>query len=208
VTSSSSNESDRDVDFSRTGGIEVDVSVTVTMTDEDLSRLRTSLGPSTDLERIARALSMAGATELLAQATGRVVPGGMREARLYRIYLLLQSGITLEEAQTIVASIFKETPARARALVESAIARYDIELRKSVVARVAELLDKGVWANNTWNVELPVGFVRDRVLEASGQMTSADPTRAGRGSVYRFPDEPFQAVRKVFGLKSHAKPRK
>jgi hypothetical protein len=190
------------------GGDSTDVSVNISLSDEDVNRLRISLGPAVDLDRIARAMAEAGAAEILAQATGRVVPGGMREARLYRVYQLLRAGMTLSEAQVLVASIFKETPGRARGLVEAAIARYDVELRDSVNSRVAEVLEGGTWSEERWEVELPAGFVRDRVLEAASDTAFADPTRAGRGSVYRFPDETYQAVRKTVGLKKRTKPRR
>jgi hypothetical protein len=153
-------------------------------------------------------MARAGANEILAQATGRVVPSGIREARLYRIYLLLEAGITLAEAQAVVAASFKETPTRARSLVESAIARYDIELRESVDSRIAEVLEDGKWREDRWYVELPAGFVRERVLSVADDTTLADVTRAGRGSVYCFPDETYQAVRKKFDLKERAKPKK
>jgi hypothetical protein len=69
------------------------------------------------------AIVEAGAKEFLAQATGRAVLGAIKEAKLYRIFQLLQAGVRLNEAQTLVAAVFKETPGRARGLVESAIAR-------------------------------------------------------------------------------------
>lgn len=186
----------------------MDIPVTIEVSDEDLARLRTSLGTNADLERIVGAVLRAGATEFLSQATGRVVPGGIREARLHRVFLLLEAGVTLNEAQSLVAAIFKETPGRARGLVESAIARYDVELRKSVDARVAEVLDDARWEEERWEVKLPAGFVRDRVLDIAAEMPLADPTRAGRGAIYRFPDETHQAVRKQLGLQVRARPKK
>jgi hypothetical protein len=185
----------------------MDVSLRLTLSADDERRLKISLGPEADLQRMSEAMAQAGAVEVLAQATGRAVPSGIRDARLYRIYQLLEAGITLAEAQAVVAAIFKETPRRARGLVEAAIARYDIELRESVDRRVAEVLDNGVWREDRWLVELPIGFVRDRLLGVADDTTLADVTRAGRGSVYRFPDETYQAVRKQFGLRARAKPK-
>jgi len=186
----------------------MDIPVTMQISDADVARLRTSLGSNANLERIVGAVVRAGATEFLSQATGRVVPGGLREARLYRVFLLLRAGVTLSEAQALVAAIFKETPGRARGLVESAIARYDVELRTSVDSRVAEVLDDAQWEEDRWEVELPVGFVRDRVLDIAAETTLADPARAGRGAIYRFPDETYQAVRKQLDLQTRAKPKK
>ena len=123
------------------------------------------------------------------------------------MFLLLQAGVGLNEAQALVGAIFKETPGRARGLVESAIARYDVELRVSVDKRVTELLNEAVWEEDRWDVELPAGFARDRVLEVADETSLADPTRAGRGAVYRFPDETYQAVRARFGLKPRSKPK-
>jgi hypothetical protein len=183
------------------------VTVGFEVPDEDVLRLQTSLGASTNLSQVVDAILKAGAKEFLDQATGRVVPGGIREARLYRIFLLLQSGVTLSDVQVIVAAIFKETPSRARSLVESAIARYDIELRESVDQRVAEILKKATWIEGHWELELPNGFVRDRILEAASKTTFADPTRAGRGVIYKFPHETYNAVRKSFGLPASPKPK-
>ena len=64
----------------------MDVSVKIPLSDDDVERLRTSLGPNADLDRIVNGVVLAGATEFLSQATGRVVPAGIREARLYRVF--------------------------------------------------------------------------------------------------------------------------
>ncbi|HUC14669.1 MAG TPA: hypothetical protein VMS00_09485 [Acidimicrobiales bacterium] len=186
----------------------MDIALTISLSAEDEARLRTSLGAKADLTRIATAIANAGANEFLEQATGRVVPGAIREARLFRIYQLLKAGVTLLDAQAIVAAVFKETPGRARGLVESAIARYDVELRASVDARVQEVLDAATWQDPRWEVELPSGFVRDRVLAAAADTSFADPSRAGRGAVYQFPDETYQAVREAFQLRDRPKPKK
>jgi len=186
----------------------VDISVSIAISDDDVNRLRTSMGSSVDLERVGGAMMRAGAREIVNHATGRVVPAGLREARLYRIFLLLQEGITLTEAQALVAAIFKETPGRARGLVESAIARYDVELRTLVDARVTEVLDGATWREDRWEAELPTGFVRERMLEIAGAIPLPDPTRAGRGAVYRFPDETYQAIRGQLKLKKRPKPKK
>jgi hypothetical protein len=186
----------------------MDVTLAISLTAEDEARLRTSLGAKADLTRITTAIATAGANEFLEQATGRVVPGAMREARMFRVYQLLKAGVTLVEAQAIVAAVFKETPGRARGLVESAIARYDVELRESVDARVQGVLDAASWQDPRWEVELPTGFVRDRVLEAAAETSLADPSRAGRGAVYQFPDETYQAVRLVFQMPKRSKPKK
>lgn len=185
----------------------MDISLTISLSAEDEARLKTSLGAKVDLARIATAIAEAGANEFLEQATGRVVPGAIREARLFRIYQLLRAGVTLAEAQGIVAAVFKETPGRARGLVESAIARYDVELRESVDHRVQEVLNAATWQDSRWEVELPNGFVRDRILDAAADTSFADPSRAGRGAVYQFPDETYQAVRETFQLPERPKPK-
>jgi hypothetical protein len=186
----------------------MDIALTISLSVDDEARLKTSLGAKADLTRIATAIAHAGANEFLEQATGRVVPGAIREARLFRIYQLLRAGVTLAEAQAIIAAVFKETPGRARGLVESAIARYDVELRASVDARVQEVLEAATWQEPRWEVELPSGFVRDRVLDAAAETSFADPSRAGRGAVYEFPDETYQAVRQSFQMQKRPKPKK
>lgn len=178
----------------------MDVTVTIEISDEDTRRLEASLGARSDLDRIATAVVRAGAREFVSQATGRVVPSGIREERLYRVFLLLQEGVTLREAQALVAATFKETPGRARGLVEAALARYDVELRESVNTRMAEVLGDATWQGRRWEVELPVGFVRDHVLALAADTRLPDPERAGRGAVWEFPDETYQELRRQLGL--------
>ncbi len=46
---------------------------------------------------------------------------------------------------------------------------------------------------------MPPTFIRERILEAAARLPVPDPGRAA-GSLWRFPDETYQAVRKEFGL--------
>jgi len=183
------------------------MNVGVTVSDDDRVRLSTLFGSTGDIDRLIGALAQAGTAELLAQATGRAVFSSMADLRLYRIYCLLAAGLTLKEAETAVHTLFKVPPGSARRLIENAIARYDVALHDGVYGRIAELLDSAVWKEERWEVELPAGFARDSVLEEAGRIELADPERAGRGTIWRFPNETYQAVRGVFGLKSRPKPK-
>jgi hypothetical protein len=64
------------------------------------------------------------ANEVLALATGRTVPATLADAQAFRIFSLLQRGMSLSDAESLVAAIFKVPSATAKRLVNSAVARY------------------------------------------------------------------------------------
>lgn len=184
------------------------MNIDVEITDEDRDRLAILFGQDADIDRLIRVIAQAGAAELLAQATGRAVFSTMADLRLYRVFCLLRAGTTLKEAEPLVSFLFKVPPASARRLVENALARYEIEERATVRGRIAELLDAATWRDDRWEVELPAGFVRDTVLNETARLSFADPQRAGRGALWRFPDETYQATREAFGLERRQRPGK
>lgn len=184
------------------------MNIDIGITDEDRARLTILFGNDADLERLIRIIAQAGAAELLAQATGRAVFSTMTDLRLYRVFCLLRAGMTLKEAESLVSFIFKVSLPSARRLVENALTRYEIEERDMVRERIADLLNAANWRESRWEVELPAGFVRDAVLNETARLNSADPQRAGRGALWLFPDETFQATREAFGLKKRQRPTK
>jgi hypothetical protein len=120
---------------------------------------------------------------------------------------LLQQGMTLSDAETLVAAIFKVPSATAKRMVNSAVARYAIELQQGLSGTIGEVLEAATWdkERERWDIGMPATFIRERILEAAARLPVPDPSRAA-GSLWRFPDETYQAVRKEFGLS--AKPPK
>jgi hypothetical protein len=177
------------------------VNIDIPFTDEDRSRLVQALGPSWDANDVARLLARAGATEILALATGRSVPATLADARAFRIFNLLQQGMSLSGAETLVAAIFKVPSATAKRMVNSAVARYAIELQQGLSGTIGEVLEAAQWDEDRkrWDMGMPTTFIRERILEAGSRLPVPDPSRAA-GSLWRFPDETYQAVRKEFGL--------
>src|SRR2546425_8585959 len=110
--------------------------VDVLVSDEDRKRLKSLLGDDTDIDGLVNRIARAGAEELLAQATGRAVFPTMSELRLYRTYRLLAGGMSFTDAETLLPAVFKITPASARRLIETTVARYEVELKEAVVERV------------------------------------------------------------------------
>jgi hypothetical protein len=183
------------------------VDIEIPLTAEDRKRLTQALGPSWNADDVAILLARAGASEILALATGRTVPATLAEARAFRIFNLLQQGMSLSDAETLVAAIFKVPTATAKRMVNSAVARYAIELQQGLSGTIGEVLEAATWdkERERWDIGMPTTFIRERILEAAGRLPVPDPSRAA-GSLWRFPDETYQAVRKEFGLS--AKPPK
>lgn len=181
--------------------------VQVTVTDEDRRRLKSLFGDSADIDGLIDKIARAGAEELIAQASGRAVFSTFSDLRIYRVYRLLAGGMSLKEAELLLPSLFKVTPTSSRRLVEAAFARYEVELKDAVVQRVTDLLDAASWTEERWEVELPMGIVQRDVFEKVERLNTANPDRAGRGQIWKFPDETYQGVRLAFGLKRRPKPK-
>jgi hypothetical protein len=182
-------------------------SIQVTVNEEDRRRLKSLFGEAADLDGLIDKIARAGADELVAQATGRAVFSTISELRLYRVYRLLASGMSLKDAELLVPSLFKVTPASARRLIETAVARYEVELKDGVVLRVVELLNAADWEEDRWDVQLPTGIVQRAVLDKVERLNTANPDRGGRGQIWRFPDETYQGVREAYGLRRRPKPK-
>ena len=174
---------------------------------EDRKRLAQALGSTWKVEEVAALLARAGASEILVLATGRTVPATLAEARAFRIFNLLQQGMSLSDAESLVAAIFKVPLATAKRMVNAAVARYVVELQQGLSGAIAEVLDTATWdeEHERWDIRMPPTFIRERILEAAGRLPFPDPMRAA-GTIWRFPEETYQAVRKGFGL--GAKPPK
>lgn len=183
--------------------------IDIPFTDEDRERLRQALGPKRDVDQIAGLLARAGANEILALATGRTVPTTIADERAFRIFSLLQQGLSLSEAEVLVAAIFKVPSATAKRMVNSAVARYAIELQQGLSGAVGAVLDGADWKKDQkrWEIRVPPTFVCERILEAAASVPFPDPSRAA-GSLWRFPDETYQAVREAFGLAKRPIPSK
>lgn len=181
--------------------------VQLSVTDDDRKRLKSLFGETADIDALIDKIARAGAEELIAQATGRAVFSSFSDLRVYRIYRLLAGGLGLKEAELLLPSLFKVTPASSRRLIETTFARYEVELKESVVQRLTDLLNMATWVEDRWEVELPTGIVLRAVLDRVDRLNTANPERAGRGQIWRFPDETYQGVREAFGLRRRAKPK-
>lgn len=163
-------------------------------------KLRQALGEDSDASRIAQIVARAGARECLAQATGEAVFSSMPDLSRFRIYCFLQEGMGMSEAESLVAAVFKVPSPTAKRLVNAAVARYKVELDARVRETVIELLDGAVWNEDHWDVRMPSVFVRERIADLLASMDETAPTPAQRGSIWRFPNETYQALRTRFGL--------
>jgi hypothetical protein len=136
-----------------------------------------------------------------ALATGRAVPATLADARAFRIFNLLQQGIGLSDAEVLVAAIFKVPSATAKRLVNTAVSRYAVELQEGLSGTIGQVLEGATWDRDRerWAIRMPPTFVRERILEVAARLPIPDPSRAA-GSLWRFPDETYQAVRKEFGF--------
>ena len=168
---------------------------------QDEQRLSQALGSSRDADEVAQLLARAGATELLALATGRVVPATLADARAFRIYNMLEQGMNLSDAESLVAAVFKVPTATAKRLVNSAVARYAVELQQGLSGSTADVLDAASWdkERDRWEIRMPTTFIRERILEVAARQPMPDPSRVA-GSLWRFPDETYRAVREEFEL--------
>jgi hypothetical protein len=182
--------------------------IDVEFSDEDRRRLAAALGREDDVDAVAELVARAGAAELLAVATGRAVPSTVTELRAFRILYLLQKGMSLGDAEALVASIFKVPSSTAKRYVSEAVARFKVELHEGVTAEVVRLLDNASWdpAGTQWQVQVPSMFVRDGILDALSRSPLPDPVRAQRGPVWTFADETYQELRRQFGLNTKPPP--
>lgn len=182
------------------------VNLDVAVSDEDSQRLSALIGTG-DTPRVTELILKAGAAEALGYATGRAVFSTMTDLRSFRVFCLLEAGMTLDESEKMVATLFKLSPAGARRVVGSTLARYSYELRDGVDAAVQVLLESAVWVDDPgrWEVQLPVGFARDRALELCRSSDKPNP-EARRGFVWQFAHETYNWLRVEVHLPTRSQP--
>lgn len=181
--------------------------IDLNLTEGNRRRLRQALGPGVNVDEIAELVARAGARELVAQATGEAAFSSIADLRSYRIFCLIEQGLGLDDAEGLVAAIFKVPPATAKRLVSSAVARYKVDLEDRVVERIVSLLDEATWTEDKrWEVQIPSTFVRDRIAETLSRVALPDPQSAQRGPIWKFADETYQALRKESGLEPRSIP--
>jgi hypothetical protein len=163
--------------------------------------LEQALGSRDDLRRIASIIAEAGAMELTALATGQAVFSSMADLRSYRIYCLLKTGLPRGDTEILVASIFKLPLGQARRLVNSAVARYAVELG-GVAETIRQALKNAVWSPEPegWLLDLSSELVRDRLSATLASKDLPDPERMKRGAIWRYPVETYSALREAFDL--------
>jgi len=177
------------------------VDISITVSDEDQKRLRAILGPGEDDERIMRTVLEAGASEALAYATGRAVFSTMADLRMFRVYCLLTAGMSMDEAEKLVALLFKVSPASARRIASATFARYSVELTRDIESAIKAVLEGADWDSKVgrWKASLPPGYVRERILGLCGGSALPDPVKR-YGAVWNFPEETYAWLRKQAGL--------
>jgi hypothetical protein len=184
--------------------------IAVPFDDEARQRLQRAVQGDRDFDALASIIARAGAREALDQATGRAAPTNIGDQRSYRIYCLMREGLPLSEAYALVAGIFQVNEVTAKRYVDTALARFRVELdqavNESLQAVFADDAAGTEWVDATWWVAVPdalIGNVRQIVHDA-GQPEIAS---ARKGTVWKFPDESYQAVRLAVGLSQRALPR-
>jgi len=172
--------------------------IEVNLSTEDRKKITTLLGPNAN--KYIEILAVAGAEEVLAQATGSARPSTLGDAQLYRVYRLMANGIAANEAESVVANLFGIRLRPAQGLVAKTLAKYKLDLDAELKKMVGAVLDTATWKKTRWEMELPPGVIQDTVLAAADATTLPDPERAGRGRVWKFPDETYHSIRTSFGL--------
>lgn len=161
-----------------------------------------------EVEHVLGLVVRAGAAEALAQATGEAVFSSMSDLRMYRVYRLLDGGMSLDESEQLVATLFKMTPAGARRVVSATLARYVFELQGSARDALAERFDAANYdGDGKWEVILPPGFVRDAATAMWSRGTQPNP-EPKQGAVYKFKIETFDWMRAQLGLEKMEAPKK
>lgn len=184
---------------------EIDIRVPFDLDERD--RLCRALANSQDADRIARLAAKAGALEALDCATGRAVPTTLADLRTHRVYCLLRAGMTVGEAESVVAALLKVPSSSARRMVQAAFARFAVELSDDLRLSVQNTLNAALWddEDERWHVQIPIALVREWLLDRSRLSDKANPARA-RGCVWRFPDETYQYLRGLADLNPKSKP--
>jgi hypothetical protein len=181
----------------------------IDVSDDERNRLGRALGATSDLDRIVGIVAKAGAQEALDYATGQAVFSSMADLRSYRIACLLRAGMTIGEAEALVASLFKVPLSTSRRLVSAALARYSVDLEDDIRAATATTLEAATWDKDSgrWFVPLPSGVIRDRIMNLLSQQDLPDPTTAERGALWKIPNDTYQWLREQHGL-TRTKPTK
>jgi hypothetical protein len=181
------------------------VTVTVDVSAEDRTRIAAIVAP-VDGERVLGLILRAGAAEAVGYATGRWVFSTMADLRMFRVYCLIEAGMTLDESESLIAALFKMSPSGARRVVAATLARYSYELHDGVFGSIQERLDSAKWNDETrWEITLPPGFARERIFDLCKASNVANPERT-RGAVWAFPHETYNWLRGQVGLLTVPKP--
>lgn len=176
------------------------VNVQVEITSDDLTALKACLDGLADAGSVAEIIARIGAREALDHATGKFVSTTMTDLRSSRVRALLLEGVEVEDVETIVAILFKVPLASAKRIVETAIARFDIDLNDSLERSAKKALEDAEWDDEGWKVTIHSTAVKkwlQNELATSGQPPIK---QSGLTSVWTFPDGTYQHSRKHVGL--------
>lgn len=186
------------------------MNITVPFDDETRQRLQRAVQGDRDLDRLAEIIAGAGAREALDQATGKAAPTTMSDLRSYRIYCLVRAGLPVADAYPLIAGIFQVNDATAKRYVDAALARYRVELEADVDTAVgvafADDAPGEQYIDETWWIPVPDALI-PRVRQLIHEAGQPEITSARKGTIWKFPDESYQAVRSAVGLPRRSPPK-
>lgn len=160
------------------------VKLEIPFSESDKQQLQKVLSPKVDASKVAGIIAEIGAQEALDQALGKSEPRTLIEQRQHRVRSLLTAGISILEAEVVVAAIFKIPPSSSRRLIETTAARFDVELLDHILASVREALDGVLFDNGkpqAWEIVVPSTLVRKWFQEAASRGNQPPPRPSGRG---------------------------
>lgn len=172
--------------------LHVDVELSEAMRDR-LGRALAGLG---DLEPILGYIAAAGAREALDQAAGTAAFSSITDLRSYRIFRLVDAGMPVDQARAVVASIFQVTPTAAARYVETALARYRVELEDRVNAVLRALLGQAQRQGDEYLVIIPPTLVT-RVKDIAQRANAPAPVFTGDRDAWRVRPQTFEALRQA-----------
>ncbi|WP_411133015.1 hypothetical protein [Streptomyces sp. C10] len=171
------------------------VKLEIPFSASDKRQLQKVLSPKMDSMKVAAIIAEIGAQEALDQALGKSEPRTLTEQRQHRVKSLLISGITIREAEVVVAAIFKIPPSSSRRLIEATAARFDVELLDHILASAREALDGAFFDNGkpqAWEITVPSTLIRKWLQEEANKGNQPPPRPSEKGAVWLLPDDTYR----------------
>ncbi|MDH2394076.1 hypothetical protein QCN29_36125 [Streptomyces sp. HNM0663] len=163
------------------------------------------LGPDKvdeQVDRLAGTITKAGARELLDQATGKLVPSTVTEYRHHRVYNLLCNGMSVEDAEPWIATLFKISASSAKSLLRATFARFSMELEGKLLAAVEVALLRWRYSpdRDYRDITIASRLVSDWVTDAARLAGKPSPRRTELASQWRFSVETHEHLLDLLGI--------